>query len=115
MKYLSVPERLQLIIDSCEGGNQTRFAHNIKVATSTVSRIMSGEFPMTDMRINQIVAYYKDVSPQFLKDGVSYPGDISVKIVRDNLNKAIAERDALIQSLREELDFQRDLLKKLTK
>lgn len=115
MKYHSPAERLQLIIDMCEGGNQTRFAKNIKVAKSTISRILKGEFPMTEMRISQVCAYYKNVSAQFLRDGVSYPGDISVAVVKENLMEAIKQRDELIMSLKAELDTQRKIIDKLIK
>lgn len=113
--YYTSGERLQLVIDCVANGNQAEFASKTAIQASTLSRIRSGELPLSEQRIAVICAKYPQVSAQFLRDGVSYPGDLSAELVQDKLQKALAERDDLIATLRKEIELQQAIIAKLLK
>lgn len=113
--YYTPKERLRLIIDSCAGGNQRKFADATGIDEGTVSRMLSNDRVLTEHRIGMIASAYPAVSPQFLRDGISYPGDISVEAVRVKMEKVIAQRDKIIETLQNEIDMQRKVIEKLVK
>lgn len=113
--YYSPGERVQLVIDCLVGGNQTEFANVTGIHQSTLSRIRSGELPLSEQRIAIICTKYPQVSAQFLRDGTSYPGDLSAEIVQNKLQRAIYEKDVLIETLRREIELQQKVIDKLLK
>ena len=113
--YYTPKERLRLIVDCCAGGNQRVFADVTHIGESQVSRMLKSDHVLTEHRISMIVGAYPAVSPQFLRDGVSYPGDISVDTVRSRMGKVIAQKDKIIDTLQKEIEMQRKVIEKLVK
>lgn len=112
--YYSPSERLRLIIDSC-AGSQRRFAELVGTDESAVSRLISSNRVLTEARIQTICDAFPAVSPQFLRDGTSYPGDISAEAVRSRMEKVVKQKDDIIETLRKEIEMQRKVIEKLVK
>lgn len=113
-EYYTPSERLELVIKSL-ASSQKEFCDVTGIQPSTISRIRKGEFPLSEIRIQSIIKAYPTVNPQFLRDGTSYPGDLSVEVVRAKLTKVIQERDKTISVLTKELELLQKVIEKLTK
>ena len=113
--YYSPEERLQFVMDNCARGNQVEFCQKTGLLASTVSRVRSGQLKLSEDRIQSICSAYPAVNPQFLRDGISYPGDISIEIVKARLEEEIKKRDNLIESLQKQLKLDQRIIARLTK
>lgn len=113
-EYYTPSERLELVIKSL-ARSQKEFCEATGLQPSIVSRICKGQFPLSEIRVQAIIKAYPEVNPQFLRDGTSYPGDISLEVVRANLTKVIKERDNTIAVLTKELELLQRVVDKLTR
>lgn len=111
-KIYTEAERLEVIINALEGGNQARFADKCNIARSTISRIKAGELSMK-MQIDKIILAYPQVSREWLVTGVGYPGDISLDIARAYYEKVIHDRNETIHILSKEIEMQQEIIEEL--
>lgn len=107
-------ERMALIINALEGGNQRRFGQKVDMLPSTVSRVISGELSLRK-HIDKIIRIYPEVSREWLVSGVGYPGDISLDIARTYYEKVIRDRNETIHILSKEIELQQDIIRDLQK
>lgn len=91
-------QRAQYLIDHCCGGSAAEFARAIGIDKARMSRIVHGHFRLNKL-YDRIIEAYPNVSPQWLRTGEGYPGDISTELVKQRLTKIIEEKDALIRTL----------------
>ena len=113
--YYTPKERLRLVVDCCAGGSQRKFSDATGIDEGTVSRMLGSDRVLTEHRISAIVGAYPAVSPQFMRDGISYPGDISVEAVRVRMEKVIEQKDKVIDTLQKEIEMQRKVIERLVK
>lgn len=102
-------------MDNCARGNQVEFSQKTGLLESTVSRIRSGQLKLSEDRIQSICSAYPSINAQFLRDGISYPGDISVEVVKAKMETEITKRDNLIDSLQNQLKLDQRIIARLTK
>ena len=113
--YYSPEERLQFVMDNCARGNQVEFCQKTGLLASTVSRVRSGQLKLSEDRIQIICSAYPAINPQFMRDGISYPGDISVEVVKANMVREIKKRDNLIELLQNQIKLDQRIIARLTK
>ena len=92
-------QRAQYLIENCCGGSAIDFAKSIGIDKSRLSKIVHGQLRLAGL-YDTIIAAYPDVNPQWLRTGEGYPGDLSAELVRAKYEKILAEKDALIGTLR---------------
>lgn len=107
-------ERLNLLVNSLEGGNSTAFAKRIGVSLSVISRIRSGKLTLAYRR-DAILRAYPIVNREWLETGDGYPGDLTVDLTRNRFLKIIEEKDKIITNLSKEIDMQRNIIEKWLK
>lgn len=105
-------EKLDLLVDTLEGGNQKRFADRIGVHPTVLSKARAGILTLRT-RYNAITAAYPQVNRMWLETGEGYPGDLSIDLVRQNYLGIIKEKDAIIATLTKELEVQQRIIEKL--
>ncbi|MFA6726921.1 MAG: hypothetical protein WCS17_01750 [Prevotella sp.] len=114
MKALSEAERLDYLIEALENGSAAKFAKKIGFVPNRISRIRSGELRLTPL-IQPILKAYPQVSYDWLRSGIGYPGDLNPDLEIKRLTLQIRERDVVIYRLSKEIDAQRILIAKLGK
>ena len=113
--YYTPEERIQFIMDAVAKGNQGDFCEKTGLLESTVSRMRSGMLKLSEERIQVICKAYPSVNAQFLRDGMSDPGDITVEIVKERMQREIEKRDKLIETLQNQLKLDQRIIARLTK
>lgn len=110
-------ERLAFIIGEICDGNQSRFARLCGINITEINKIVNGKgdalgVKLSETYINRICRTFPRVNPDFLRGFSEYPGELSVETIRQEYEKRLAEKEAIIADLRKELEFQRRVLEK---
>lgn len=113
---LTEGERLLYIIDAL-GVSQAEFSRKCGITTNVISRLVNGTGGVLGVRltptyINRICNAYPTINRQFLEDGESYPGDISLRQVKERYEKEIDELKKINESLRKSIDAITSLISK---
>ena len=102
-------EKLDLLVNTLEGGNQKRFADKIGVHPTVLSKVRAGILTLRT-RYNDIMTAYPQVNRLWLETGEGYPGDLTIDLVRQNYLGIIKEKDTIIATLTKELALQQDVI-----
>lgn len=102
-------ERLSFLVDNLSGGNQADFSRRTSLDKTTLNRLISGKaqefgLHLNELHISKICNTFPQVNAQFLRDGVTYPGDLTVYQVKETYERRLAEKDIEIERLRSELE-----------
>lgn len=116
MQALTEAERLQLLIDKLCHGNQAKFSRITDMNPSTVCHILSGRkgYGLSPNTIAKIVAAFPQVSAEFLKDGLSDPGDLDGNEKTNRLQILLDEKSALVDELLKIVSSQQQTIQILT-
>ena len=107
-------EILDFLIKTLAGNNAKRFSEKTGITTTILSRIRSGELRLKK-RYDQIMLAYPMINRDWLTTGEGYPGDLSVELVRDKMQRIIADKDETIKTLTKELKLQQKVIARLTR
>lgn len=118
MEALNEGDRLMLLIDELCCGSQVNFAKATGINITSLNKIVTGSgeqlgLHLTQRYINKICQAFPNVNQQFLLDGVSYPGDISVHYVKARYEVLLADKDKEISFLRDTIQTQNLTIKGL--
>lgn len=116
MQALTEAERLQLLIDKLCHGNQAKFSRIADMNPSTVSHILAGRkgYGLSPNTIAKIVTAFPQVSTEFLKDGLSDPGDLDGNQKTNRLQTLLDEKSALVDELLKIVSSQQQTIQILT-
>lgn len=92
--YMEANERLKVVVDRVEEGNQRRFADRCGLQYATVNRLLKGVFKMSEHYVREICKAYPNVNPDFLRGEADAP--FFVEPVPES------EKDAELERLRHE-------------
>lgn len=103
-------ERITFLIDNLAGGNGEAFAKKIGKSKAAVSRMKRG---LTGIRltIDAIIEAYPAVNREWLETGEGDPGDLSVALVKNRLQKKITQNEMIIEKLINRINELESLLK----
>lgn len=107
-------EILDFLIKTLEGNNATKFSAKTGITTPVICRIKKGELRLK-MRYDQIMQAYPMLNREWLTTGEGYPGDLSIELVRERMQKLLAEKDKTIIALTKELELQQKIIDRLLK
>ena len=107
-------ERLDYLIKTLEGDNARAFADKIGINTSILSRIRGGQLRLAS-KYTKVLEAYPMINRSWLETGDGYPGDLNIAQAREHYLHIIAEKDATIQALTDELKLQQKVIEKLMK
>ena len=107
-------ERLDYLIKTLEGNNARAFADKIGVNTTILCRIRGGQLRLAS-KYTKILEAYPMINRSWLETGEGYPGDLNTTQSREYYLHIIAEKDATIQALTDELKLQQKVIDKLLK
>ena len=107
-------ERLDYMIKMLEGDNARVFAEKIGVTTTILSRIRAGKLRLSG-KYAKVLEAYPMINRSWLETGEGYPGDLNTTQTREHYLQIIANKDATIQVLTNELKLQQKVIEKLLK
>jgi len=111
---LSQVEIMEILLRTLSNGNTHDFARMLNVTPSTISRMSNGYIPLTPYYADKICTAFPQVNRDFVLSGKGYPGDLDVQLVKQRYESIISEKNALIRTLRKELELQQKVIAKLT-
>lgn len=93
------------IVDELCGGSVSRLALALDVPRPSISRLCGGTFSLKNYR-ERIKRAFPGISDAFLDTGEGYIGDVTPESVARRMQLVIDEKDAMIASLRSEMERQ---------
>lgn len=91
-------ERINLLINTLEGGVSASFARKIGLSTAHVSKLKNGLYPI-GKHINAILKAYPAINKSWLETGEGYAGDLTVELVKAQYEQKLKRSDAIIDNL----------------
>nr|DAH79218.1 MAG TPA: Helix-turn-helix of insertion element transposase [Caudoviricetes sp.] len=103
---------MKTIVDEGCGGNISMFAAALNINRTSISSVIAGKYSLAPY-LDKIRKVFPGVSEKFLETGEGYPGDLSARQVRENLEAVIKEKEAQIARLTLEMEMQRKVIEML--
>ena len=103
---------MKTIVDEGCGGNISMFAAALNINRTSISSVIAGKYSLAPY-LDKIRKVFPGVSEKFLETGEGYPGDLSARQVRENLEAVIKEKEAQIARLTLEMETQRKVIEML--
>lgn len=103
---------MKTIVDEGCGGNISMFAAALNINRTSISSVIAGTYSLAPY-LDKIRKVFPGVSEKFLETGEGYPGDLSARQVRENLEAVIKEKEAQIARLTLEMEMQRKVIEML--
>lgn len=103
---------MKTIVDEGCGGNISMFAAALNINRTSISSVIAGKYSLAPY-LDKIRKVFPGVSEKFLDTGEGYPGDLSARQVRENLEAVIKEKEAQIARLTLEMETQRKVIEML--
>lgn len=91
-------ERINLLINTLEGGVSASFARKIGLSAAHVCKIKNGRYSIAK-HISSIVKAYPVVNRTWLETGEGYAGDLTVDLVKAQYEEKLKRSDAIIDNL----------------
>lgn len=88
------------------------FAAALNINRTSISSVIAGKYSLAPY-LDKIRKVFPGVSEKFLETGEGYPGDLSARQVRENLEAVIKEKEAQIARLTLEMEMQRKVIEML--
>ena len=102
---IDLSARLREVVRRVSYGNQAAFSRRCSLPTASVSRLLSGEYKMTENYIAKICAGVDYLNPDYLR------GE-SDKMMGDDTEELLRSKDEEIRKLKEEVSTLKWLIKK---